>query len=183
MKRIVAAVICVMLLLGGCAAEKNDVFDANYVGEGQMTVLRYLINSNAFIVEDIYIENHLPVNADKTITNENGTFALVESEKASTLAELKAILESTYTKDVADKILEEKNIYAEFDGKLYLNTSHAHSTADDYDWSDPEIKVISVADGSYELEVTIKKSNGFKHKFTVKAVTVNGDIRLDNMYY
>ena len=183
MKRLIAAVLWVMFLLGGCATKKADVFDSNYVGEGQMTVLRYLINSNAFIVEDIYIENHLPVNADNTITNENGTFALVESEKASTLAELKAILESTYTEDVADKILEENDIYAEIDGKLYLNTSHAHTDADDYDWSEPEIKVISVADGTYEFEVAIKKSNGFKHRFIVKAVTVDGDIRLDNMYY
>ncbi len=183
MKRVIAAVICVILLLGGCAAEKPDVFDTNYVGEGQMTVLRYLINSNAFIVEDIFVENHLPVNADNSITNENGTFAPVESEKAGTYAELRAILESTYTKDAADKILNENNIYTEIDGKLYLNTSHAHTDADDYDWTDPEIEVISVSDGTYELGVTIKKPNGFKHKITVKAVTVDGDIRLDNMYY
>lgn len=182
MKRIFAAVICIMLLLSGCAPKAPDALDANYVGEGQMTVLRYLINSNAFIVEDIFIENSLPTEG-KEITNENGTFAPVVSDSVGSYAELKSILESTYTKEAADKILNESDRYTEIDGKLYFNTKYADSQAEDYDWSEPEIEVISVADGTYELEVTIKKANGFKQTLTVKAVTVNGDIRLDNMYY
>ena len=164
MKRIIAAIICVMLLFGGCAAKTPDVTDANYVGEGQMTILRYLISSNAFIVEEIFIENTLEADPADTITNENGTFAPVTSAKASSYGELKAILESTYTKEAAEKILSEHNIYADIDGKLYINTAHTNANADDYDWSEPEINVISVADGTYELEVAIKKSNGFKHK-------------------
>lgn len=183
MKRIVAAIICVLFLFGGCTAKTPDALDSNYVGEGQMTVLRYLINSNAFIVEDIFIENHLPTESGKDITNEKGTFAPVASGSVSSYAELKEILESTYTKEAADKILNESDRYAEIDGKLYFNTKYANSQADDYDWSEPEIKIISVADGTYEFELTIKKSNNFKHKLTVKAITVDGNIRLDNMYY
>lgn len=183
MKRILASVICIMILLSGCAAKTPDVLDANYVGEGQMTVLRYLINSNAFIVEDIFVENSLPTESGKDITNENGTFAPVVSDSVGSYAELKSILESTYTKEAAYKILSESDRYTEIDGKLYFNTKYANSEAEDYDWSNPEIKVISVDDGTFELEVTIKKASGFKHKLTTKAVTVNGDIRLDNMYY
>ena len=183
MKRIIAAIICVMLLFGGCSAKAPEVTDANYVGEGQMTVLRYLISSNAFIVEDIFIENTLESDSDNIITNENGTFAPVKSEKANSYAELKAILDSTYTKEAAEKILSEHNIYTDINGKLYVNTNSSNEKADDYDWSDPEIKVISVSDGTYELEVTIKKVGGFKHKLSVKAVTVDGNIRLNDMYY
>lgn len=183
MKRIIAAIICVMFLLGGCAPKAPDVLDANYVGEGQMTVLRYLIKSNAFVVEEIFIESGLPTESGKDITNENGTYSPVVSDTVGSYAELKEILESVYTKETADKILNESDRYAEIDGKLYFNTKYAETQAEDYDWSEPEIKVISVNDGTYELEVTIKKSNGFSHKLTVKAVTVDGDIRLENMYY
>lgn len=182
MKRIIAAVICIALLLTGCSF-KPDTLDANYVGEGQMTVLRYLINSNAFLVEDIFVENHLPTETGKDITNENGTFSPVVSNEIGTYDELRAALEATYTKEAADKILSESDRYTEIDGKLYFNTKYSESDAEDYDWNETDIKVISVADGTYELEISVKKVHGLKQKFTVKAVTVNGDIRLEDMFY
>ena len=183
MKRIIAAVICIALLFGGCAAKTPSVTDANYVGEGQMTVLRYLVSSNAFIVEEIFIENTLEADTANIITNEKGSFAPVVSTKAASYDELKAILESTYTKEAADKILSEYNMYTDIDGKLCINTAYTYANSEDYDWSEPEIKIISVNDGVYEFEITIKKANGFKHKITAKAVTADGNIRLDNMYF
>ncbi len=183
MKKIIAAVICIALLFGGCAAKVPDPLDENYVGEGQMTVLRYLINSNAFFVEDVFVESPLPAETGKDITNESGTFAPVVSDTIGSYTELKETLEATYTKEAAEKILSESDRYAEIDGQLYFNTKYANTEAEDYDWSEPEIEIISVSDGTYELEVTIKKSSGFRHSFQAKAVTVNGDIRLDDMYY
>ena len=182
MKKIVAAAICIVLLLTGCSF-KPEAPDANYVGEGQMTVLRYLINSNGFLVEDVFVESHLPTESGKDITNENGTFSLVVSDEIGTYADLVTAVESTYTKETAEKILSESDRYAEIDGKLYFNTKYAESDAVDYNWNETDIKVISVADGTYEPEVSVKKVHGLKQKFTVKAVTVDGDIRLEDMFY
>lgn len=182
MKRIIASVICMALLLAGCSF-KPDVTDANYVGEGQMTVLRYLVKSNGFLVEDVFIENHLPTESGKDITNENGTFSPVASGEIDTYTDLVTAVESTYTKEAAEKILAQSNRYTEIDGKLYFNTKYAEADAEDYDWNETDIKVVSVSDGTYELEVSVKKVKGLKQKFTVKAVTVDGDIRLENMFY
>ncbi len=182
MKKIFAAAICIALLLTGCSL-KPDALDANYVGEGQMTVLRYLIKSNGFLVEDVFVENHLPTESGKDITNESGTFSPVVSDEIGTYADLVTAVESTYTKEAAEKILSQSDRYAEIDGKLYFNTKYAESDAEDYDWNETDIKVISVADGTYELEISVKKTHGLKQKFTVKAVTVDGDIRLEDMFY
>ena len=182
MKKIIAAAICIALLLTGCSF-KPDALDANYVGEGQMTVLRYLIKSNGFLVEDVFVESHLPTESGKDITNENGTFSPVVSDQIGTYADLVTAVESTYTKETAEKILSQSDRYAEIDGKLYFNTKYAESDAEDYDWDKTDIKVISVADGTYELEVSVKKVHGLNQKFTVKAVTVDGDIRLEDMFY
>lgn len=182
MKKIIAAAICITLLLTGCSF-KPDALDANYVGEGQMTVLRYLIKSNGFLVEDVFVENHLPTESGKDITNENGTFSPVVSEEIGTYTDLVTAVESTYTKEAAEKILSQSDRYAEIDGKLYFNTKYAESDAEDYDWNETDIKVISVTDSTYELEVSVKKARGLKQKFTVKAVTVDGDIRLEDMFY
>lgn len=182
MKKIISAAICIVLLLTGCSL-KPDALDANYVGEGQMTLLKYLIKSNGFLVEDVFVESHLPTESGKDITNESGTYALVASDEIGTYDELRTTLEATYTKEAADKILSQSDRYAEIDGKLYFNTKYAESDAEDYDWNKTDIKVISVANGTYELEVSVKKVHGLKQKFTVKAVTVDGDIRLENMFY
>ena len=182
MKRIIAAVTCTALLLTGCSF-KPDVTDANYVGEGQMTVLRYLVKSNGFLVEDVFVESHLPTESGKDITNESGTFSPVFAGEIDTYAELVTAVESTYTKEAAEKILSQYDMYTEIDGKLYFNTKYTESDATDYDWNETDIKVISVSDGTYELEVSVKKAQGLKQKFTVKAVTVDGDIRLENMFY
>lgn len=183
MKKIIMILLCILFIFAGCSGNSNDDPLANYVGEGQMTVLRYLINSNAYLVEEVFIENPLPTESGQNITNENGTFALVASDKISSMADLRSLLEATYTKEAADKILAESDRYAEIDGKLYFNTKYSMEHGEDCNWSEPEIEVISVSDDTYVLEVTIKNERGWKHKLDVTAVTVDGDIRLENMYY
>lgn len=188
MKKIILILTCLLILLTGCTAKNHsgstdNALNENYIGEGQMTVLRYLISSNAFLVEEVFIEKRLPAETGKDITNENGVFAPVVSEKIKTYDELVQVIKSTYTAETADKILSEFNYYKDIDGKLYLNTKASVSQAENYDWSNPEIEVISVADGTYTLEVTVKKENGFNHKLNIIAKDVDGNIRLENIYY
>lgn len=182
MKKIILILLCMIFVFAGCSNKPDDPL-ANYVGEGQMTVLRYLIDSNAYWVEDVFIEKSLTAETGKSINHEGGTYSLVISDKITTYDELRSSLEETYTKEAAEKILAESDKYAEIDGKLYCNTKYFMEQTDDYDWSEPEIEVISAADGRYELEVTIRNEKGRKHKLEITAVTVDGDIRLENMYY
>ncbi len=188
MKKIVLILACFLILLTGCAQKNysgstDNALDENYIGEGQMTVLRHLISSNAFFVEEVFIENRLPSETGKDTTNESGVFAPVVSEKINSYDELVQIIKSTYTAETAEKILADFNYYTDIDGKLHINKQIPASEAENYDWSNPEIEVISVADGTYTFDVTVKKENGLNHSFTMIAKDVDGNIRLENIYY
>lgn len=190
MKRIVLIFACILFLFAGCSnsgsnTEKNskDVFATNYVGEGQMTVLRSLIKSNALFVEEVFVENFLPVEEDKTISDKSGKFAPVSLDKFDSYEDFVKSIYATYTDEAAEKILAEFNMYKDIYGKLYLNTKSSKVKAKNYDWSSPEIAVRTAADGTYELEVTIKTEKGRDYTFEAKAVTVDGNIRLENIYY
>lgn len=185
MKKIFLILICFTFFLVGCSPKevKPDAFADNFVPEGKMTVIRYLISSNAYLVENVFIENRLPFDAEKSITNTEGTFAPVVSDKYETYTDLYDELQATYTDEAAERILAEYNIYSEVDGKLYINTSATAKKADNLDWSNPEIEVKSVSDGIYELKVTVKTESGRNRKLDVKAVTVDGNIRLEDICY
>ena len=187
MKKVILIFSCILLLFAGCSnSEKNsgkDVFATNYVGEGQLTVLRSLINSNALFVEEIFVEDFLDAETDKAITDKSGTFAPVESGIFNTYEELKQSVYETYTEEAAKNILAEFDMYRDIYGKLYINTKAKKINARDYDWSNPEIKVNSAADGTYNMEITIKTEKGKDYVFEAKAITVDGNIRLENIYY
>jgi len=188
MKRVILIISCILLLFAGCNNSSGkdatkDVFATNYVGEGQLTVLRSLINSNALFVEEIFVEDFLDAETDKAITDESGTFAPVESGIFNTYEEFKQSVYETYTEEAAKNILAEFDMYRDIYGKLYINTKAKKINAKDYDWSNPEIKVNSAADGTYNMQITIKTEKGKDHTFEAKAITVDGNIRLENIYY
>ena len=190
MKRFVLIFTCILFLFAGCSdsgntdsATKKDALAPNYVGEGQMTVLRSLINSNALFVEEVFVEEFLPADTDKAISDKSGTFAPVSSDIFDSYEDFVQSLNATYTEKAAKSILEKFDMYKDIYGELYLNTKSSAVKAKNYDWSTPEIEVITVSDGTYELEVTVKTEKGKEHTFEVKAVTVDGNIRLENIYY
>lgn len=185
MKKIFLTIFCLVLFLAGCSPKevKPDVFADNFVPEGQMTVIRYLISSNAYLVENVFIESRLPFDAEKSTTTAEGTFAPVVSDKYETYDEFYDELQATYTSEAADRILAEYGIYTEVDGKLCIDTAYTAKKADDLDWSNPEIEVKSVSDGTYALKVTVKTESGRNRNLNVTAVTVDGNIRLEDIYY
>ncbi|MBQ7122527.1 MAG: hypothetical protein IJO03_09730 [Clostridia bacterium] len=190
MKRFVLIFACILFLFAGCSdsgntdsTSKKDALAPNYVAEGQMTVLRSLINSNALFVEEVFVEEFLPVDADKSISDKSGTFAPVSSDIFDSYEDFVQSLNATYTDEAAKSILEEFDMYKDIYGQLYLNTKSSAVKAKNYDWSTPEIEVITAAEGTYELEVTVKTEKGKDHTFEIKAVTVDGNIRLENIYY
>lgn len=186
MKKIVAILFCLLFMFIACSCEKNsppptESQAAAYVGAGEMTLIEILVASNAFFVTDVFAEGHLPVDAANTVTNENGTFALVVSDKIDSYARLESMVRATYTAEIADKLLSEPAKYAEIDGKLYFNMAYDTESEYSVDWSEPEVTASIGADGKYAIEVKVK--DGLSKKTVVlSAVNDNGNIRLENIY-
>lgn len=191
MKRFVLIFLSILFLFSGCAGNgesKNesttvDIFSPNYVSDGQKTALMTLISTNAMFVEDVFVENFLPFDESRTISDESGSFAPVNSEIFKTYEELSQAIYETYTNESAKKILDEFNIYRDIYGVLYINTKADSVKAKNYDWSNPEIEIIAASEGTYQFNVTVKTEKGKDFVFEAKAVTVDGNIRLENMYY
>lgn len=190
MKRLILIFLCMLFLFAGCNNASNsgenttkDVFATNYVGEGQLTVLRSLVSSNAMFVEEVFVEQFLPVDKNKTISDKSGIFAPVSEDRFASYDAFIESIYSTYTEEAAKKILSEFNMYKDIYGKLYLNLKNSEIKAENYDWSNPELRVNSAANGAYNIEVTVKTEKGKDHSFEMKAVTVDGNIRLKNIYY
>lgn len=191
MKRFVLVFLSILFLFAGCAGNggnskettKADLFSPNYVNEGQKTALITLINTNAMFVEEVFVENFLPADEARAISDESGTFAPVDSEIFKTYEDLSKAVYETYTDEAAKKILSEFNMYKDIYNVLYINTKAPSVKAKNYDWSNPEIEITSVSEGAYEFNITVKTEKGKDFVFEAKAATVDGNIRLENIYY
>lgn len=188
MKKIIPLILLILVAFAGCSDNKDnkvptmkDSAVESYIGEGTKTALRTLVRTNAFLVEEVFIKDHLPVDTDKSVTNENGTFAPVVSEKIRSYTELESTIRSTYTKEAADKLLAEKR-YVDIDGKLYLDMKFGKDSDYTTDWSDFEAEISLNGEDKYSIEITAKNEKGRKKIINASAVTIDGSIRLENMY-
>lgn len=183
MKKFLSVLLSVLLIFAafaGCGNSENNV----YIGEGKLTVLRSLISTNGFIADEVLGAKHLPVDMSKTISKDNQTFAPVVSDKISTYAELEALLNSVYTEEVANKLLNEPKKYVEIDGVLYFDVQYEQSvTEKKYDWSEFEIEYDKTTEeGNTVFEIKLKKTNGWKSKIKIETVDVGGMPRLCGFY-
>ncbi len=188
MKKIIPLILLILIVFAGCSDSGNkenptvkDSAIENYIGEGTKTALRVLVKSNAFLVEEVFVKNHLPVDADKFLTNENGTFAPVISDKVHSYDDLKKTVYSTYSKEIADKLLGEKR-YVEIDGKLYFDMKFDKDSGYTTDWTDFETEITSNGEDKYSIEIIVKNEKGRKKTINASAVTIDGSIRLENIY-
>ena len=195
MKRTVIIFISLLFILSACGGKESKENKENttastiaesevaaFVGEGQMTVLRTLINSNEFFVNDVFVASHLPVDKSAAVNNANGTFAPVISDKIKTYADLSDMLKATYTAKTAEKILSEQK-YLEIDGKLYFNMKYDAESDYKLDWSNFDFKVKSATDEEIVLDTSVKDSKGKTVTLTATAVNENGNLRLDGLCY
>lgn len=182
MKKITAIVLSALLMLTVCFGCSNSADDV-YIGEGKMTVIRSLVSTNGFLVNEVFGTGHLPIDATQTVQQGAETYAPVISDRISTYAELENLVKSTYTEDVAAKLLGEPQKYVEIDGKLHLNLQYAVLAEAEYDWSEFETKLKKVNDdGSYLFKVKVKKTNGFNSSIKISVSDKDGTLRLCDFY-
>lgn len=186
MKKIILTLLCILFIFSGCSAQKsvdlsNESNVASYIPAGQMTILEFLVESNRFFVEEVFVANHLPIDENGIISNENGSFAPVVSDKIKSYSDLENMLNATYTAEVASKLLGEKK-YVEINGKLYFNMQYEKDFSYNYDWSEYKIASSIASDEKYELTVTVRNEKNRKTNITLIAATVDGNIRLENIY-
>lgn len=188
MKKIIALAFCFLFLFTACSdengkkAEINEDSYASYVGAGEMTLINILVNSNAKFVNEIFIANHLDIDETKTVKNPEGEFAPVVSDEYKTLADLKSHLEATYTKDAVEEILSDGK-YVDIEGKLHFNTEYAESDYYKLDWSQPEVSAAIDAEGNYIISITVKNEKGRDSLIEAVAVSENGSLKLNKLYY
>ena len=184
MKKLVSVLLAVLFIFAAFSGCGNTEENKVYIGEGKMTVLRSLVSTNGFIADEIFGSAHLPVDMSKTITQDNLTFAPVVSDKIGSYAELEALLNSVYTEDVVNTLLNETKKYVEIDGVLYFDIQYEQSeTKKKYDWSEFEIEYDKTTEeGNQIFEISLKKTNGWKSKIEIETVDIGGMPRLCGFY-
>ena len=71
---------------------------------------------------------------------------------------------------------------AELDGKLYFDMKFDKKSDYTTDWTDFEAEFTSSGEDTYSIEITARNEKGRKTVINAAAVTVDGSIRLDNIY-
>ncbi len=182
MKRLISLTAIFIVIISsfvGCSGADNKV----YIGEGKMTVIRSLIKANGFLANSVIGADHLSVNESEMIIHDSKTLAPVESDIISTYSDLERLVESTYTEDIAKKLLNEPKKYYDIDGKLYFDMQYSESENPKYDWSDFTVEFKNLNDdGSYLFKVSLKKTNGFSTSVKIDVTDKDGVIRLCDFY-
>ena len=184
MKKIIAILFCFLFLLTACTGKEEpptSTFDESnafsYVGAGEMTAINILVNSNAFLASEVFVDGHLPVDESGLIETAEGAFAPVASAEISTYEKLKETVYSTYTEETAEKLLNSPAKYAEINGKLYFNMKYDAPVKENASEESPEISAEISSDGKYV--VTVKYS---KTETLMSAVETDNGIRLEDIY-
>ena len=193
MKKIILITVCMMLLLTACSSKgESDTtkvpqttapsFDM-YVGEGTLSTLRSLVRMHGELETNVFVKNHLPVDASGVFELDGAAYAPVNGGSVATYGELCYLVESTYTSEDAEFILNNSPIYAEIDGKFCFNMACEPLFSGDYayDWSSFEIEPTSVSDEKIVFDVTVNDYMGKELTISMTAVSVDGNWRLDRV--
>lgn len=182
MKRLISIAVIFIIIISsfvGCSGADNKI----YIGEGKMTVIRSLVTTNGFLANSVIGSGHLPVNESEMIIRDSKTLAPVESDIISTYSDLEKLVDSTYPKEVAQKLLNEPKKYYDIDGKLYFDMQYSESENPKYDWSDFTVEFKKLNDdGNYLFKVSLKKTNGFPVSVKIGVTDKDGVIRLCDFY-
>lgn len=190
MKRLLAAVFAILLLLPSCARKPDDSAASastslaqekidSYIGEGLMTNLRSLTDSAIFAATDIFAYGSLPCSDDKPAVSKDGrSYLPVESDKISTYAQLEAYLNGCFTPEVASKLLADKK-YIDIDGVLYCDSA-SFTPNSTVSFASHTVSAKDKAADSLTLVITaVDLLHGTPVEITLPAVLKNGNWRIN----
>lgn len=173
--------IAVLLICAGCSKKPTEKEINNYIGEGMMTNFRLLFSENEYFVNEVFINSHLPVNASETIQKDGKTYAKVVSEKYKSFQALESAVRAVYSAEASEKLLKEKNFYADINGSLYFDLSAEFKKTEDTVWNFEKIKTVSAGEKEYIFSIpckTGKKSSSSEFK----VILYNNDWHLAEVY-
>lgn len=173
--------IAVLLICAGCSKKPTEKEINNYIGEGMMTNFRLLFSENEFFVNEVFINSHLPVSASETVQKDGKTYAKVISDKYGSFQALESAVRAVYSAEASEKLLKEKNFYADINGSLYFDLSADFEKTEGPVWNFEKIKTVSTGEKEYVFGIPCK--NGKKTSSSeFKVILDNNDWRLAEVY-
>lgn len=197
MKRLTALILCLIFALAGCA-QNSDIKETptdssetaettvpgfeNYVGDGQLEIIRTLISANAYFVTDVFFAKRLPVDESAAFEKNGVKYAPVKSDKFKSYADLEESVYSIYPPEVARLVMTNPVVYADIDGAFCMNLDYKADLDYQYDWTDFGLEVSQASNDKCVLTVTVKDTSGTEKEISVTAILTDGNWKLENYY-
>ncbi len=182
MKKIISILcIAIFLICAGCSKKPTEKEINNYVGEGMMTNFRLLFSENEHFVNEVFINSHLPVDSSQTVSKDGKTYAKVVSDKYESYSALESAVKSVYCSQASEKLLKEKNFYADINGSLYFDMSSDFEKSEGAVWNLEKVRTVSVGNNEYVFSIPCKagkKSSSSEFKIILD----NNEWRLAEVY-
>ncbi len=153
MKRIIALAIIIMLLFTACGKDEFD--PEKYVGESLLTNFGMLVDMNQLLYNNVFVLGHLEVDESKAFEKDGKKYAPVTDKVYTSYDVLKNVVESIYTKECAEDILTNYDLYADVDGVFCLDMSKAENEHKGVKWVrdlDGEVELEERETGKYVME-------------------------------
>lgn len=166
--------------------EMNEQELATLTGAGFNATMAGLFKTNLYFVEEVFVYGYLPVSDSEAAKDGSGNYAPVDSVTLKTYSDLTDAVNAVYTEDTAKKLLKGK-VYKDVEGKLHRNTkADAKRRSFTFDCSELEISVSEKTDTSCSFTAYLKKvkdSEEKDYKIDCSAILVNGNWKLEKVYY
>lgn len=180
MKKIIAIFISLLMLIitvPGCnqlQTESNNTESDNMEECSMENTMEELVNQNYICITELFYYGNLPYGE---IVVENGAaVAEVKSDKYKTLKDIQAFLSRVYTSDEVEKLLNnymnDKPLYFEKDGKLYLYVEQSTSAGLPVPWENFDIIIVSNSDKECKFNAIVryKYDEKAQYEYSFKAI-------------
>lgn len=152
-----------------------------------MNELTTLVDGNVNCLENIFIYNYLPFDTEPI---SDGHIYEVKSDEFSTYSELEEYVNSIYTDDTAESVMNypcDNGKYLDFNGKLCIDSNYiCDGEINMLDWTDYDISNVNTYEDNctFDVNISIEDINMNMKDCTVTFNAINEDDgwRLDGIY-
>ncbi|MCR5150196.1 MAG: metallophosphoesterase [Clostridiales bacterium] len=156
-----------------------------YIAEGLRSLLDLNLKSNKTVVNSIFVNNCLPYDSETVKEIDGKKYYLVTDKKYKNYGDLESFINNVYTKNAAEKIMKEYNIYKNEDGKLFVLSSAADKMKGqtiDYDSHNFEVTDYGPDYCTASLEIKDGEGNTLKEA-EIKFVKESNTWKLDLLVF